>query len=161
MNWHLRETGDSVTITVTRPDDRQGLYKAFAVGADGKYPLGTLTPQNGSLSLSRTLRRAALRDAGVWPVQRVECCLSFPFPAPQSAEALFPSDPILRRGFRAAPGARICSTAEGFTLTYPYRPNAPFPLTAIFCFARFTASAPPSVTFAFSPSGIPRFPADA
>lgn len=159
MNWTVREQDGCVTFSVTRSNDQKGLYKAYAVGPSGRCLLGTLTPDGPRLFLRRSLRRAVLEDAGAWPVRQVDCVLAFPFAAEETGlDRLFPHDAVLRRALRASGSVRFAQTPSGFTLTYPFR-RGPFPMLPVFCFACVTPSAPcPTLTFSFSPDGVPQMP---
>lgn len=137
MEHTVREQNGKVTVTVTRPIDDRGLYRATAVGAGGgRLLLGTLIPQGGRLILTRTLSVDALRQRGCYPIATVETALAHAFSGPAaSSPPSFPDD-ILRRAFAASPRGRWQATGDGFTLTFPYDPAAPFPMAPIFCLAQ-------------------------
>lgn len=161
MKWTCTETDGNITFSLARAKDDKGLYKAYAVGPGGKCLLGTLTPHFNELTLRKTLPKAALLRCGAWPVQRLECCLSFPFhpadaPCPSD---LFSGDPLLRRCFCSSPAPRYALLPSGFSLSYPFRCHCPFPMTPLFCFAQVTSQMEdPVLTFFFSPSGQPVMP---
>ena len=60
----LEEEGLRVHLRAVCPDDGRGLYKVWVRGRGGSLLLGTLTPENGRLALSRTLSRSTLGQAG-------------------------------------------------------------------------------------------------
>ncbi len=60
----LEEEGLRVHLRAVCPDDGGGLYKVWVRGRGGSLLLGTLTPENGRLALSRTLSRSTLGQAG-------------------------------------------------------------------------------------------------
>ncbi len=64
----------------------------------------------------------------------------------------------LAAAFRRARGAFFRREAEGFSLAYPLDCRAPFPLPALFCFARAECLAGRGWwVFSFGPEGLPRF----
>lgn len=153
MDWTAKEQNGKVTVCVTRPMDNSGLFRAYALGAGGaRCLLGALTPSGGCLTLRRTLSADALRQRGCYPIAGVEAVLAHPFALP------FPDD-ILKRAFAASPGGCPKADGDGFTLTFPYDPSAPFPMTPIFCFARvFCQDRRPYLCYAFDKDGYPRLP---
>lgn len=140
----LMEEGGRVQVRVRRPDDGRGLYKAYLLGAGGRFLLGTLAPENGALTLCRTLSLRELERQGVWPPSGG--CVDLAFPFQKSGEALpgwrreecperLMGDPLLRRCARELRGVLLRRTGEGFQLALPWREDAPFPFTPLFCFA--------------------------
>ena len=59
----LREDGPRIRFEAVRPDDGQGLYKAWVLGEEGELLLGTLIPEGDGLRLTRTVSRSALERA--------------------------------------------------------------------------------------------------
>lgn len=161
MKYTVREQNGKVVITVTHPIDDRGLYRATAVGTGGgRLLLGALMPQNGVLTLTRTLSADALRQRNCYPIATVETALahSFASPPPSTVSPPF-SDDILRRAFAASPKSRFQTLEDGFTLTFPYDPAAPFPMLPIFCFAQFLClDRHYHICYAFNRNGTPRFP---
>lgn len=145
MDWSVNEKNGKLTVAVTRPNDCLGLYRAYAVGpSGGRCLLGTLTPQGSCLTLRRTLGVDALKQRGCYPVTTVTADLAHLFSAPlpplpgwrEAPDGLpFPDD-ILRRAYAAGPRAYYQTAGSGFSLAYPWRENAPFPLPPLFCFAQ-------------------------
>lgn len=130
----MTEQGPRVVIEVQYDNKKDGLYKAFAVGPNGSFLLGTMLPENGTLCLRRTLTVDSLRRQGAWPVKRVECRMSHAF---QGGSPSIPwADEVLRRSARRLPRHTVQRSGEGFTLTVPFDPRAPFPLTPLFCLSR-------------------------
>lgn len=162
MDWSVTEHPESVTFSVTRPADGRGLYRAYAVGPGGKWPLGTLTPEEKRLTLTKTLGKALLREKGCWPILRVECCLVFPFTERPSADIfdrLFRRDPILRASLLRGEKPCYIKRFDGFDLRYPFRVDAPFPLLPLFCFAKVEWIFGERVlTFTFDIQELPRMP---
>ena len=150
MEWSVKEQGLQVVIEVWREDKGDGLYKAFAVGGNGSFLLGTMMPENGRLSLRRTLSMDSLKRQGVWPIKRVECRLSHPF---QGTTPTIPwADEILRRSARRLPRHTVQRSGEGFVLLVPFDPRAPFPLSPLFCLSRVENG---RLIFSFREDGTP------
>ncbi len=170
MEWTAKEQNGKLMISVTRPMDDRGLYRAYAIGPGGsRCLLGALTPGGGCLSLRRTLSVDALRQRGCYPVRSVETALAYSFSAPAPAppgwsappKALPWPDDILRAAYAAAPQRPFYQEeADGFSLAFPFRGAGPFPLPALFCFARLVPLRQQSCwLFAFDREGRPRLPA--
>lgn len=166
MDWSVREQNGKATLTVTRPDDCRGLYRAYAVGPTGqRCLLGTLTPAGGRLTLRRALAVDALKQRGCYPVATVTVELAHPFapalpllPGWSAPPACLPfPDDILRTAYqRSAPKPYHQSVDAGFSLAYPYADNAPFPLPPLFCFARLASiCGQPLWLFSFDARGTP------
>lgn len=160
MKWSASEQNGKVTVTVQRPNDGSGLFRAYAVGGSGgRLLLGTLAPQGGLLTLQRTLAVDALRQRGCYPVAAVDTVLAQPFAPAAPASPPFPDD-ILSAAFSRSPRGRREREGEGFTLTFPYDPAAPFPMVPIFCFAHFFCRDHRFyIRYAFDREGNPRLPA--
>lgn len=160
MEWAANEQNGKVTVTVKRPNDGSGLFRAYAVGrGGGRLLLGTLTPQGGLLTLTRTLSADALKQRGCYPVAGVDAVLAQSFaPAPVPSPP-FPDD-ILSAAFARSPRGRQERDGEGFALTFPYDPAAPFPMVPIFCFACFSCRDHRFyIRYTFDKEGNPRLPA--
>ena len=106
----LEEEGLRVHLRAVCPDDGRGLWVR---GRGGSLLLGTLTPENGRLALSRTLSRSTLGQAGCWPVTGGNTVLVFPFTEqseegepwrPEPDPARLCRDPLLRLLQRAGGG---------------------------------------------------------
>lgn len=168
LDYEVEEQGGKATLRLSCPNDGKGLYKAYVLGPSGRCLLGTMTPDRTRLCLTKTLGVDALRQRGCWPVRGVERELSFPFQPPGAPlpgwcpppQGLPWAEDALRNAFertrcplyRAEPGG-------GFTLAYPYAPERPFPLPALFCLAR-TACLQGRVylLFSFDSAGRPTLP---
>lgn len=160
MNWTIDEQNGRVTVSVKRPNDDSGLFRAYAVGqSGGRLLLGTLAPQGGFLTLKRTLSVDALKQRGCYPIASVETVLAHAFSASAPPPPPpFPDD-ILRKAFAASRGGRRQTTGDGFTLTFPYDPAAPFPMTPIFCFAQVVCLDQRfRLRYQFDKEGNPLFP---
>lgn len=153
MEWSVREQGLQAVIEVRCADRGDGLYKARAVGAHGSALLGTLLPERGELFLRRTLSIDSLKRQGAWPVRCVECCMTHSF----TNEVLSVpwTDEVLRRCAVKLMRHRVRRTECGFTLSLPYDPRAPFPLTPLFCLSRVEAGC---LIFYFEADGTPCLP---
>ena len=65
-------------------------------------------------------------------------------------------EPLLREA-AGERGALLRREGEGFSLAWPFRPEEPFPLTPLFCFARVEELAgAPHLVIPFRPGGCPR-----
>lgn len=169
MDWTAKEQNGKITVTVDRPLDNSGLWRAYAVGPGGsRCLLGTLTPGGGRLSLRRVLSVDGLRQRGCYPIASVEAALAHSFsPAPPPLpgwsdpprQLPWPDD-LLSAAYAAAPKSRYQSADDGFTLAFPCRANGPFPMLPIFCFARCACLHGQLLwLFSFDQEGMPRFPA--
>ena len=135
------QAGPRVRLQVHRSDDRRGLYKVWLRGKGSGLLLGTLVPEQGELSLSRTLSVSELERAGCWPELRPECRLAFPFSrrergewyCEQRPEELV-SDPLVKSWIQ---GPMLCHREkEGFSLAAAFQTNGPMPLAGLFCLAQ-------------------------
>lgn len=150
MEWNVKEQGPRVIIEVWRKDDGEGLYKAYLAGPGGRCLMGTLMPEGGRLFLRRTLSIDSLRRQGVWPVRQVveELVCSFRERPP----AIEWEDEVLRRCAQRLPRHTVRREGEGFSLSFPFDPRAPFPLVPVFCFARVEGG---RLIFSFHQGGVP------
>ena len=163
----VREEGGRAVCRARLPDDGRGLYRCWLLGSAGKVPLGPFLPEGGELRLSRTLEIPALARQGVWPPVGGEAALTWaarparrigPPPGwtwePRPAALL--GEPLLREA-AGERGALLRREGEGFSLAWPFRPDEPFPLTPLFCFARVEELAgAPHLVIPFRPGGCPR-----
>ena len=75
-----QEAGERVALRADCPADGAGLYKVWLhSGGNGRFLLGTLTPEGGRLCLRRTVTRAELERRHCWPVTGGERVLAFAF----------------------------------------------------------------------------------
>lgn len=129
------------------PDDKKGLYKGWLSGPTGRALLGTFVPEQGALRLSRSLSVAELERQGAWPPAGGEAVLAYAFRAEQKKRTPPPGwtwvaeparlmgEPLLAQAVGGG-GALLCKDEQGFLLACRFRPERPFPLTPLFCFAR-------------------------
>ncbi len=162
------EHGAQVTFTVSKERDESGLYKAWLRGPGGEYLLGTLSPEQDQLTVTKTVSKSALLNAGCWPVSGGYTALAFPFSVPPS-EPLpawrwehrpghILSDPILQESAANWGSMLIRHTDKGFQLAAPLNPHYPFPITPLFCLAVVeNIDGQPHATFSFDPQGNPLF----
>ncbi len=151
MEWKVTQQGPRAVIEVWRPDQGDGLYKAYLVGQSGRCLLGTLMPEEGRLYLRRTVTVDHLQRQGTWPVKQVEEELVCPFRPSDSPVSW--EDPVLRRSARNLPRHTVRREQEGgFSLYFPFDSRAPFPLTPVFCFARLERG---QLVFSFEKGGLP------
>lgn len=139
-----------MVVEVWRPDERDGLYKAYLTATGQECLLGTLAPEGGRLYLRRVLSIDSLKRQGLWPVQGVE---ERPVCSFQSSVRTYQwSDPVLRRSANGLPEHQIKREEDGFSLSFAFNPHTPFPLTPAFCFARVEKG---RVIFSFHKNGMP------
>ena len=150
VKWQITEQGPKAVIEVWRPDDGEGLFKAWLTGPAGRYLLGTLMPENGRLFLRRTLSIDSLKRQGAWPIKGVEEQLVCSFRDPAGGIAW--EDEVLRRSASTLPRYTLRREGEGFSLSFPFDPYRPFPLLPAFCFARVENG---RLIFSFRKGGFP------
>ena len=165
----LREDGPRIRFEAVRPDDGQGLYKAWVLGEEGELLLGTLIPEGDGLRLTRTVSRSALERAGCWPVTGGRAVLCFPVPgqgergsawAPEPNPGRLCRDALLRESLWGQPG--FCSRSQGELrlLSAPLRSGQPFPLPILFCLAKVELrEGRPWLVWSFDREGNPVPPA--
>lgn len=162
----FREEGLQVRLDASSPDDGLGLYKVWIHGTAGTLLLGTLAPEGGMLRLGRVLSRRSLMEAGCWPITGGQVQLSFPlgqacqerWTRADQPERLLP-DPILAHSAAGSGPFLLSRTPEGFLLAAPLRPDYPFPLVPLFCFARVEElHGTPHAVFSFRADGTPLLP---
>ncbi len=83
---YLRDEGNYMYLEATRPQDTQGLYKVILQGLHGQQVLGTMTPCETGLKLSRMVSRSTMGQWGCLPLTKVICQLSFPFDKTSTGE---------------------------------------------------------------------------
>lgn len=116
----------------------EGLWCAWAVGDRGELRLGILEPAGGRASIRRRFSRqltdpvGRLRWGEVRPARPAE---PGDWEPPADMADWFRS-PWLRRELAGIPGVLCRRSGERRYAAVPYDPARPFPLTALFCFAR-------------------------
>ena len=160
----VREEKGRVRCQAQLPNDSKGLYKCWLAGPGGMALLGTFVPQGDCLRLERTLSVDELKRQGAWPPEGAQAVLAFSFggekPPPRGwvrehAPGRLMGEPLLAQA--AGGPALLRQEAAGFSLAYPYRPDRPFPLTPLFCFARLEElEGRPYLRFPFRSGGCPR-----
>lgn len=164
----VREEGGRVLLSVSRPGDSSGLYKAWAVGERGELLLGTLAPEGGRLCLRRALSRSALEQAGVWPVTGGRAAMVYAFSRKPTGEgeglwrwerrpARCFRDGVLREAAQSWGPMLRRREEDGFLLAAPFDPERPFPMVPIFCLGRLErVEGRPYIVFSFDAQGNPR-----
>lgn len=135
----LREAEGRLEIRAEMADPGDGVYRAVLVGERGELSLGVMEPKDGALVLRR---RPELCDvARVGAVRSVQAGCSFPFRKKSAWQAtdcpagLF-ADAFLRLGLAGQPCAWWRRERGRLVVALPLKTDAPFPLEALFCFAR-------------------------
>ena len=168
----VQAAGDRAELRLDWFPPEPGLYRGYLTGPRGRTDLGLLLPEGGCLRAARSFSVPELDRRGCWPVTGGGADLSHPFsgqePSPGSArwsslsdpEALFPRDPVLARAMGEIPDRAVCREADGgFCIAIPWDPSRPFPLTAVFCFARVRIrSGRLRIVYSFRPDGRPCLP---
>lgn len=135
----LRETDGRLEICGEMTDPGDGLYRAVLVGERGELPLGVMEPKDGTLVLRRKPALCDITRIGALRGVRAECSFSFQRKAAWSQTScpaeLF-QDPFLRDRVAVLRRAWWRRVQDRLTLAFPLRSDAPFPLEALFCFAR-------------------------
>lgn len=114
---------------------REGLWRAWAVGETGTLRIGVLEPENGVLCIRRRFSRELTAPAG--PLLRGELR-----PLGEEREPWEPlradsfQTPYLQRCLRESAGALMCRSGDRRLVALPRDDTVPFPLEAMFCFAR-------------------------
>lgn len=155
----MREIDGRLEILGEMPDPGDGLYRAVLAGERGELSLGVLEPQEGKLVLRR---RPALCDiAPLGAVRSIRIVCSFPFRKKTQwhqtsrPEELF-RDPFLRERAARQPLAWWQREDGRLTVAFPLKPDAAFPLEALFCFARAAYAAENlCAVFTFDASDVP------
>ncbi len=136
----LTARGGQVQAVVSCRRDNTGLFRAYLLCEKGEYPLGVLEPRGEHMGLRRTVRAGELQALGtVW---RGEMRMSYAFSRSDGWEALeagtgfFQKDPWLSRQAAGLSGALWRREGGLRLLAIPWSPDHPFPLPALFCFAR-------------------------
>ncbi len=166
----VRDQGARVLLSVRRPMEKGGLYKAWIRGGQGELLLGTLAPESQVLTLNRTLSRSTLEQAGCWPVTGGRTAMAFSFdgttePAARtgwhwsSCPAQRLADPVLAQSAGELGPLLLREDGEGFQLAAPFDPRRTFPLTALFCLAQTAQiDGQTHAVFSFDRQGRPRLP---
>ncbi|MCD7946961.1 MAG: hypothetical protein LUG13_01515 [Oscillospiraceae bacterium] len=143
----LCEEGNRVVATARMEDDGRGIYKVYLLGNGSRMLLGTLAPEQGALTLRRTVSLRALEEQRLWPPSGAEAELSFSFSGGtreavplrgwrrEDCPARLMGDRLLAESAKCL-GGMLCRREDGFCLAFPYREDCAFPLVPLFCFAR-------------------------
>lgn len=113
-----------------------GLWCAWAVGEQGRLRLGVLEPQDGKLTIRRRFSRRMTEPLGklvqgeLRPAAGETAWELLGDPA-----ACFHS-PYVQNQLRGVEGVRTRAEGTCRLVAVPYDGRRPFPLTAMFCFAR-------------------------
>ena len=163
----IKEDGPRATLTARRPDDGKGLYKAWLVGQQGRYLLGTMAPEGNVLSVKRTLSLDELRRSGAWPPERAEAELSCVFPGAALPDgwqmaadpaSLFQDRELSKAAGRLS-GVLVKKDGGGFRLAVSYEEGREFPMTVLFCFCELRELGGKAYAiFCFDEGGWPCFP---
>lgn len=126
-------------IAVSMEDPADGLYRAVLVGERGQLPLGVMEPHHGTLILRR---RPYLRDVEQLGILRsIQVSRSFAFRRPEAWKRTDRPMDLVSSGFlKERLGQHRTAwwkKSEGtLRLALPVDEGEPFPVEALFCFAR-------------------------
>lgn len=138
-NANVERKDGRAEINVSMTDPADGLYRATLTGEHGTLPLGVMEPHHGVLLLRR---RPYLRDVEcLGKLKNVQVSRSFSFhrsevwkTADHTSE-LVRSD-FLKKRLGQCHSIRWKKNGDSLCLALPLSEDAPFPLEALFCFAR-------------------------
>ena len=114
---------------------REGLWCAWVVGEKGRFRIGIPEPEGGLLHIRRRFSRQLTEPAGL--LLRGELR-----PLGEEGEHWVPlrvdtlQSPYLRSRLGPLPGVLTCREKDGCLIAVPRDDARPFPLEAMFCFAR-------------------------
>ena len=142
----VRLDGTRAEVRARLANDGLGLYKCWLTGREGEeLLLGTFLPEGEELRLSRSLDRAVLERAGVWPPAggAVRRTFTFgrsekkrPVRGPRGFDRGEPDrvlgDPVLR-ACGAGEALWVRKRGEQTLLLIPFRTDRPLPLVPAFC----------------------------
>lgn len=136
---------------------RDGLWCVWAVGRDSALRIGIPEPADGRLRLHRRFSRQLTAPTG--PLLRGELR-----PLAEEREQWLPPETAqlnayLRQRLRGIGGVLTCCRDSRRLVAIPRKDDAPFPLEAMFCFARSrSVKGRMCWVFAFDEHGCPRLP---
>ena len=138
-----REEDGRLRFRALCPAAEDGLYKVWLLGGNGgRVLLGTLVPEGGGQTLTRTLFRGELIRAGCWPLTGARRAMAFSFQAgsdgwrPLKEGDVHTEDPVLRECLSRGEGLLFRRWGEGFQLAQPLGAGRPVALAPLFCLAR-------------------------
>jgi hypothetical protein len=141
----VNREGNRTQVRVLGMDDGRGVCRGAAVGTAGRLSLGVLVPENGMLHAMRSLSPEAMAAEGIGEVLRGEGWISYRFPQgekelpegwqPAERAGSFFRDPVLAAATKQLSGAMIRRAGGRLYLAVPWKPELPFQLTPLFCFA--------------------------
>ena len=138
-----REEDGRLRFLARGPAASDGLYKVWLRGGNGGCVLlGTLVPERGVQTLTRTLSRDELIRADCWPPAGGRRAMAFSFQAgsggwrPLKEGDVRTEDPVLRGCLSRGEGLLFRRRGEGFQLAQSLGPGRPVVLAPLFCLAR-------------------------
>ena len=155
----LREDGARVEICGQIADPGDGLYRAVLTGDCGELSLGVMEPRDGMLTLRRRPELCEVARVGGGRCIRVGCSFSFGKTRAwirSDEPANLVHDEFLRQRLARQPYAWWRRREDGISVALPLKTDAPFPLDALFCFARVErVEGEVCVIYAFDECGKP------
>ena len=159
LQWE-QET-DSAVVSARCPPQGDGLWCAWAIGQRQELRIGLMEKQNGQWSIRRRFSRRLTDPLG--PLVRGELRAvgqgeqKDAWKAVERPEMLF--RPLwLRRQMQGMQGVKTRKGEGSRFVAIPYAKNKPFPLPALFCFARIVEMGEREyAVFAFDERDWPQF----
>lgn len=132
--------GNTVLLRLELPLKKDGLYKGFLVGRDGRLDLGTMMPQGRCLTLERRFSLDYLKIMGVFPPTDAGMVKSHGFGKRELPPSWKKGDrELLASVFEKFPefleekNLVYREKGDGFLLASPYDGKRAFPLVRLFC----------------------------
>lgn len=134
----LRDQGGRTEAQATMEDPGDGLYRAVLRGERGELMLGVLAPEEGVLTLRRTVYTRDIAALG--RLEEGEARQSFPFRPAGWRETRCPAQlfrsPFFQVRLRGAGRAWWRREESLLLLALPVEAGRPFPLECLFCLGR-------------------------
>lgn len=134
-----------------------GVCRAFILGERGELRLGVPVPSGGEFALYRRIALREVETVGVLRSAELRACEepSGVWKSVRQPEELF-RDSFLRSRILGVRNVRVRRTPNGLFLALPFERGKPFPLPALFCFARIQCVCGVCcVVYAFDTQGNP------
>lgn len=136
-----------------------GLWCAWAVGEQGQLRLGVLEPQNGKLTIRRRFSRRMTEPLGKLVQGELRPAAGETTWEPLGDPAAHFHSAYVQNQLRGVEGVRTRAEGNCRYVAIPYDGRRPFPLTAMFCFARVgTVDGRRCVVFALNEKEWPEVP---
>lgn len=148
---HVREEGLYLRFSARTQCRLAGICRAYLRFENGEKLLGVMEPSPGGMSCTRCFAKQQLRALGALRfvtlrTEEEKCWQAYDGRLPGSFAARLPQAGILQR-----------REEDTLLLALPYRTDAPFPLTELFCFASVShIDGRDYIVYRFSDKGTPK-----